>query len=226
MAQALAVRLTGVGELERDLAGAVSGDEAAARRYARRWHALVDELLREHPDAAAAAGPILDHVALTAPFDPSGPVHALVSAARGIIDDVHVRSHAGSALPLPDALDYERFARAVLTELSGAGTGLERLLAAWQLSVTEAAELFGVSRQAVQQWLDGGVPSSRQPKLLVILQIADLLERNLEPSRIPGAVRAPAGAYRGRSFVEVIAADRHREVLDRVAASFDWAATA
>jgi predicted XRE-type DNA-binding protein len=114
----------------------------------------------------------------------------------------------------------------VLTELSGAGTGLERLLAAWQLSVTEAAELFGVSRQAVQQWLDGGVPSSRQPKLLVILQIADLLERNLEPSRIPGAVRAPAGAYRGRSFVEVIAADRHREVLDRVAASFDWAATA
>src|SRR5262245_34568060 len=125
MAQAVALRPTETRELQRDLAGALSGDEAAARRYARRWQALVDELLREHPEAPAAAGPILDHVALTAPFDPSGPVHALVSAARDIIDDVHVRSPAGTALPLPDALDYERFARAVLTELSGAGTGLE-----------------------------------------------------------------------------------------------------
>lgn len=216
-------------DVTRALPAALRGDEASARQYAREWHALVGQLLRDHPEVPAAAGDVLDHVALTAPFDPSGPLHALMSAADGIIGGMSPRvavAATATALELPDQLDYQRFARVVLAELSGAGTGLERLLAAWQLTVTDAAELFGVRRQAVQQWLAEGVPAARQPKLLTVLQIADLLERNLLPERIPAVVRSPAKAYGGASMLQMIAADRHGTLLGTVARSFGWAATA
>lgn len=167
---------------------------------------------------------MLDHVALTAPFDTAGPIGALVSAASGIIPDMEVPTIARTArTALPGSVDYQRFARVVLAELSGAGTGLERLMAAWGVTVTDVARLFGVRRQAVQQWLDEGVPGSRQPKLHTILEIADLLERNLLAERIPGVVRTPSEAYHGRSMLELIQADRHEQLLDSVRRSFDWA---
>ena len=114
----------------------------------------------------------------------------------------------------------------VLLELSGAGTGLERLMAAWHLSITDVARLFGVARQAVQQWLDDGAPAARQPKLATILRIADLLDRNLLPERVPGVVRTPAAAYGNRSMLQAIAADDQGAVHEAVARSFDWASTA
>ena len=88
--------------------------------------------------------------------------------------------------------------------------------------ITDVARLFGVRRQAVQQWLEDGVPAARQPKLLAILGIADLLERNLLPERIPAVVRTPSPADGGRSMLEVISDDRHQELLERTRRSFDW----
>jgi transcriptional regulator with XRE-family HTH domain len=96
----------------------------------------------------------------------------------------------------------------------------------WQLSVSDVARLFGVTRQAVQQWLEGGVPPARQPTLLQILRIADLLQGNLQSSRIPAVVRSDAAAYGGRSMLELIADGRHDELLGSVERSFDWASTA
>jgi hypothetical protein len=207
------------------LPAALAGDEEAARGYARAWRSLVAGLLHDHSDAPASAATVLEHVAVTAPFDPDGPLHALVSVAEGIIGPV-TPPPTTAALALPSVVDYERFARAVLTELAGAGTGLERLMAAWRLTVTDVAELFGVRRQAVQQWLAGGVPASRAPKLSAVLRTADLLERNLLAERIPGIVRTPAAAYGGTSMLVMITDDRHDELLELVARSFDWAATA
>lgn len=207
------------------LPAALAGDEDAARAYARAWRVLVRELLREHPEAPPSAAAVLDQVAVTAPFDRAGPLQALVSVAEGIIGPMPPPPVTG-AIELPSALDYQRFARTVLSELAGPGSGLEYLLAAWQLSITDAAELFGVRRQAVQQWLGGSVPAARQPKLLTVQRVAELLERNLAPDRIPAVVRTPATAYGGRSMLKMIASDRHHELLDLVARSFDWAATA
>lgn len=201
---------------------ALLGDEAAGRRYARAWCRLVQALVPD--DAPAAAVVVLDHLALTAPFDPGGPGHALVSVAAGIIGPVPVPADTHAA-PLPEALDYQRFSRTVFAEISGAGTGLERLLAGWQLGISGASRLFGVSRQAVQHWLDEGVPPSRQPKLLDVLRIADLLERNLLSERIPAVVRSPVPAFDGLSMLELIALDRHRQLLEEVARSFDWTTT-
>jgi hypothetical protein len=208
------------------LAAALRGDEASARRYARAWRHAVRELLASRPELPGSAADVLEHVALTAPFAPGGPVAALVSAAAGIIPDMTVPASTGAPARLPDPLDYQRFSRVVLQELSGAGTGLERLLAAWQLSVSDVGRLFGVARQAVQQWLDDGVPPARQPKLLVVLRIADLLERNLLPDRVPAVVRTPASAYGNRSILQAIGDDDHQLVLDAVARSFDWSSTA
>jgi hypothetical protein len=209
-----------------ELPAAVAGDEGAARRYARAWHDLVVELLSDRPDVPPTASDILDHVALTAPFAPGGPLRALVSAAAAIIPSMTGSFPALAPLELPDTLDYQRFTRVVLRELSGPGTGVERVMVAWQLSVTDVARLFGVARQAVQQWLADGMPPARQVKLLAMLRLTELLERNLQPERIPGVVRTPARAYGGRSILEAISADEHAAVLGSVERSFDWSSIA
>jgi len=218
-----------VREMERALPRALRGEAAAARRYARAWRGLVRALLTSHDAtvvAAAAAADVLDHLALTAPFHPDGPINALLSAAAGIISGMRSPGVTSPPAPLPAPLEYERFTVAVLHELSGPGSDLARLLAGWQLSISDVARLFGVTRQAVQQWLDDGVPAARQPKLLQILRIRDLLERNLELPRIPAVVRSDAAAYGGRSMLEMIADDRHDELVESVERSFDWASTA
>jgi hypothetical protein len=214
-----------VREVERALPRALRGEAAAARRYAKAWRGLVRALFASH-DAAAAAADMLDHLALTAPFHPDGPINALLSAAAGIISGMRTSSVSSPPAPLPAPLEYERFAVAVLHELSGPGSDLTRLMSGWQLSISDAARLFGVTRQAVQQWLNDGVPAARQPKLLQILRIGDLLERNLELPRIPAVVRSDAGVYGGRSMLKMIADDRQDELFESVERSFDWASTA
>lgn len=209
-----------------DLPAALAGDESAARRYARAWDALVRDLLASGTGAPAAAADVLDHLALTAPFAPEGPLRALMSAAAGIMPTMTGSIPSTPPLEIPDTLDYQRFAHLVLQELSGAGTGLEGVMAAWQLSVADVARLFGVARQAVQQWLSGGVPPARLPKLAMVRRVADLLERNLQPDRIPAIVRTPADAYGDRSMLQMIGDDDHDELLASVERSFDWSATA
>jgi len=216
-----------VQELQQALPTALAGDEGAARRYARAWHQLVLLLVGSRNRSPASAVEVLDRLSLTAPFDPLGPIHALMSVAATIIGDMGQRSSIRSSpVILPNAIDFDGFTRAVLDELAGAGSALRSLLVSWQLSTAETARLFGVTRQALQQWLEGGVPPARQPKVLAVLRVADLLSRNIRPERIPGIVRSPAAGYDGATMLQLIAKDRHQELLGSVARSFDWAATA
>jgi hypothetical protein len=103
---------------------------------------------------------------------------------------------------------------------------LRRLIDAFELSKTELGSLFGVRRQAVDQWLERGVPAERQEKVQTLLAIADLLERKLKPGRLAGVARRPADAYGGKTMLDMIAADKHRELLELVRDSFDWASAA
>ncbi len=96
----------------------------------------------------------------------------------------------------------------------------------FKLTLIEFGGLFGVSRQAVSGWLEEGVPASRMPKVATVLNIAELLERQLKAGRLPAIARRQASAYGGLSILEMIAADRHDELLQRVRASFNWAASA
>lgn len=103
---------------------------------------------------------------------------------------------------------------------------LERVAELYGLDRPGLAGLFGVSRQAVEQWEVRGVPAERQAKLTAVLAIGELLERKLRPGVLPGVARTPAEAYGGRTMLELIAADRHDWLLQDVRDSFDWASTA
>ncbi len=211
-------------EVTRWLPAALAGNEGAARRYTRAWRELVGTIVAEHPEAPPSTADVLEHLALTAPFDPGGPLRELVSVAASIIPKMEGATIPRTPRPShPSATGLRGFTRAVLVELARPGASLERVIRGWDLTITDVARLFGVRRQAVQQWLDDGVPSARQTKLLALSEIVDLLERNLLPERIPGVVRTSSETYGGVSMLEMIAADRHGELLQSVRRSFDWA---
>ena len=59
-------------------------------------------------------------------------------------------------------------------------------------------------------------------KLAALASLADLLEAKLKSGRLPGIARRPADAYGGLSMLDMIAADRHDELLQSVRESFEW----
>jgi hypothetical protein len=103
-------------------------------------------------------------------------------------------------------------------------TLLDEVEDTFALSSAELGRLFGVSRQAVEQWRQRGLPGARQEKAAAIAAVGDLLSHRLKRDRIPGVARRPAAAYGGRTMLEMIERNRHLELLDSVRRSFDWAA--
>lgn len=182
---------------------------------------------------------VLDQEALHAPFSvwiqavgdgPGVAVH-LIAAIRRLAGQTPVGFPERLAEPLVFAeasrsLEPGRFLRLACRELESGRAPLDRIADAFELSDTDLGRLFGVSRQRVAQWREQGVPLSHQPKLNAAARIADVLERNLVPERIPGIVRTRAPAFGRRSLLEQIAQGRHEDALRRVEDSFDWAKTA
>ena len=103
-----------------------------------------------------------------------------------------------------------------------AGRSLQRILEVWGLNQSEAARLFGVTRQAMSKWLDRGIPSERVQAIGDLAAATDLLVRHLKRDRIPAVVRRPAAALGGRSLVDFPADFRAREVLDACRSMFDF----
>lgn len=90
---------------------------------------------------------------------------------------------------------------------------LDRILAVWGLSQTDAARLFHVTRQAVGKWRAQGVPAGRVEALTDLAAATDLLVRRLKRDRIPGVVRRRSARLGGLSLLELVEAGRSREVL-------------
>lgn len=182
---------------------------------------------------------VLDQEALNAPFSvwvqavgdgPGVAVH-LVAAIRRLSGQRPVEFPERLVDPLLFAeasrtLEPGRFLRLAYRELEADRAPLDRVADLFELSDTELGRLFGVSRQRVAQWRDEGVPANHQPKLNAIARMADVLDRNLIPNRIPGIVRTPAPAFGEHTLLEQIEAGRHEDALRRVEDSFDWAKTA
>jgi hypothetical protein len=181
---------------------------------------------------------VLERASSEAPFSPwvgiagEGPGIALevLSRTRALVIqlDPLPLPHGRSALPFADLdeVSIRRFSRLVMQELDGDQPALWRISETFGLSITELGRLFGVSRQAAAQWLDEGPPAARQPKAATVAAIADILDKRLKRSRIPGVVRRPAEAYGGRTMLELIEANGHDALLDSVRESFDYATTA
>jgi len=95
-----------------------------------------------------------------------------------------------------------------------------------ELSETELGRLFGVSRQAVGQWRERGVPSNRMAKLGLSQRSAICCSTGSSRSGSRGSPGGRAGAYGGLSMLEMIERDRQDELQAEIRRSFDWAATA
>ena len=98
---------------------------------------------------------------------------------------------------------------------------LERLLTLWNISASEGARIFGVSRQAFAKWLRSGPPAGRAQAVAAMAAATDLLDRHIKRERIPAVVRRPAAQLDGRSLFELACAGQHAEVREAVEAMLD-----
>src|SRR3954471_562101 len=105
-------------------------------------------------------------------------------------------------------------------------TLLDPVAERFELLEPELGRLFGVSRQAVGQWRERGVPSNRMARVTTVAAICDVLSHQLKGERIPGIARRSADAYDGLSMLEMIRRGREDELLRMVWRSFDWASPA
>jgi transcriptional regulator with XRE-family HTH domain len=95
------------------------------------------------------------------------------------------------------------------------------------LTNSEVADLFGVKRQAVDQWEQSGeVPTARREKLANLLSVGELLERKLSPGRLPLIARRSADVYGGITMLDMVASDRDAELRELTERAFDWSGTA
>jgi hypothetical protein len=94
-----------------------------------------------------------------------------------------------------------------------ARAGLDRVLAVWKLSQTDAAALFGVTRQAIAKWRARGVPASRIEAVADLSAATDLLIRHLKRDRIPAVVRRGSAQLGGLALLDLVGRGRTRDVL-------------
>lgn len=110
---------------------------------------------------------------------------------------------------------------AILDALMARLEPLERIRTGLELSETELGALFGVSRQAVSQWREKGIPANRADAVAHVLQTVDLLERKLVAGRLPLVARRPADRLGGKSILQALT-DDPAGTHAVFAAAFDW----
>lgn len=121
---------------------------------------------------------------------------------------------AVAARELSRAADPEWMAKFLRSlDLGVARADLARVLKVWGLSQAKAAELFGVSRQAVGMWLQRGLPAERLAAVADLAGATDILARQLKADRIPAVVRRPAQRLQGKSLLDLVGDGRTKEVL-------------
>jgi len=102
--------------------------------------------------------------------------------------------------------------------------GLRWVLEVWNLSQSDVARLFGVSRQAVGKWLVEGIPASRVGDIGDLSAATDLMMHYLERDRIPTVVRREAGGLGGVSLLDLVRLGRCGDVLAACHSMFDFSA--
>ncbi len=128
---------------------------------------------------------------------------------------------------LPIGADLTRYRRLVDMAVRSMEPPLARVKQLFALNSAELAQLFAVSRQAIEQWQKSGeVPASRRQKLANLISVGELLDRKLSPGRLPLVAHRRADAYGGLTMLEMVAADRDAELRDLTERALDWSGTA
>ena len=86
---------------------------------------------------------------------------------------------------------------------------LDQLERVWDLSASQAASLFGVSRQAYAKWRVAGIPADRRVHVAEVGAITAMLLDYVKVDRIPGVVRRAAETLGGASIIDLVREDPH-----------------
>jgi hypothetical protein len=220
---------------------AVAGDRRAVYRYTQAYRQLARKVFQQiSPDDPAAVRSAEWAVALsrapTALFSKAakhagpgvGAMMAIVEPALRedellrLMDLLFQRKHRW-AETLERLTDRQRmeFIRCTSVQMSQESPLVE-IREALQLSDTELAELFQVSRPAVEKWIQAGIPARRRAQVYAVQKVVRLLSSHLKPERIPAVVRRESDWFDGRSILTTLKDGEHERVLRRVREAFDW----
>lgn len=134
------------------------------------------------------------------------PPGSHVKDASDVLREVAVDADAAArALVASDEAGARALAQAIERHLA---TGsLDQLERVWDLSASQAASLFGISRQAYAKWRTAGIPAERRADLGEIGAITAILLAYVKVDRIPAVVRRDAEALDGASILEAVRRD-------------------
>ena len=154
-----------------------------------------------------------------------GVAASVAASARELMPlSMPIASPSGLA-PEVVAADVVEFQRRVLAALRLDDDPLVVIGRELQLNKAEMGELFGVSRQAVSEWMDTGVPSARIRDVSQVLKVVSILSRKLKSGRTSLVVRRPAPALGGQTLLEAMRHDPEN-ALAHVEEAFDWSGVA
>lgn len=136
--------------------------------------------------------------------------------------DETLSAHAVATRLIEEAPD-ERWLRALIDDLDQRirSRPLERLLSLWQLSASQGAQLFGISRQAFMKWLKAGPPAERAEAVAALAAATDVLDHHLKRERIAAVVRRKAPQLSGKSLLELASSGEYAKVRSAVETMFD-----
>lgn len=192
-----------------------------ASSYARACLSLVHEIVQQEfprelqgEALRAAAIKVIDaYTSVGLSEEPGWLAWALahelrdLAAAYGIqVEPLRPNRRTGADLRARAALSLERL-HTISTEvlrIAGSTSALDELQQVLGLSGAETARIFGVSRQAVDQWRQNGVPSDRLADVERVRDVARVMYDELLPERIPQVVRNPARGLGNRAILDVL----------------------
>jgi hypothetical protein len=216
---------------------ALAGSAEASSAFARALRSYVDEVT-EHVDPE---GPLREegHRRTLLLRGVSAPMTGWVGSfgfgtgvAAFIAASARELASVGAPIAAPCGLaaevaaaDLFEFERRVLGTLRLDEEPLVLIGRELQLTKGELGELFGVSRQAVSEWMDRGIPSGRLRDVGQVLRTVSILSRKLKSGRTGLVVRRPAPVLGGRALLEVMRDDPD-QALNAVEEAFDWSGVA
>jgi hypothetical protein len=137
-------------------------------------------------------------------------------------EEYNLSAHDAAARLIEQAPD-ERWLRTLIDDLDQRirSRPLERLLALWDLSAAQGAQLFGISRQAFMKWLKAGPPAERAEAVAALAAATELLDHYLKRERIAAVVRRKSPRLSGKSLLDLASAGEYAQVRSAVELMFD-----
>jgi transcriptional regulator with XRE-family HTH domain len=115
------------------------------------------------------------------------------------------RGHTASAFPGTAALPHSRSNTPYDAGFNEkAQRQLDAIRTTLQLTGAELADLFGVSRQAVEQWMGHRVPTERAADIDRLAEVTEELAKRFKAQRLPAIARGPLPLLDDRSILETL----------------------